>query len=62
MSSPRVIAIHTGRTAPLSRPGTFSAIDKLPRTGPVAVGLLGLDGDEQADRRVHGGPDKAILT
>jgi len=61
MSSPRIIAIHTGRTAPLSRPGTFSAIDKLPRTGPVAVGLLGLDDDEQADRRVHGGHDKAIL-
>ncbi len=51
----------TGRIAPLSRPGTSSAIDKTPVTGPVMVNALGLTGDEQADRRVHGGPDKAVL-
>lgn len=28
--------------------------------GAVQAGPLGLDGDEQADLRVHGGPDKAI--
>lgn len=28
--------------------------------GPVAVGRLGLQGDEQADPSVHGGLDKAI--
>jgi MOSC domain-containing protein YiiM len=27
----------------------------------VLVGREGIDGDEQADRRYHGGPDKAIL-
>ncbi|UGS33887.1 Protein YiiM [Capillimicrobium parvum] len=29
--------------------------------GPVAVGPLGLAGDEQGDQIRHGGPDKAIL-
>jgi MOSC domain-containing protein YiiM len=28
--------------------------------GPVRLGLLGLDGDAQADRVHHGGPDKAV--
>lgn len=37
-----------------------SAIGKLPRAGPVMVGPLGLEGDEQADLTVHGGPDKAL--
>ena len=29
--------------------------------GPVHLGPEGLDGDEQGDRRVHGGPDRAVL-
>ena len=37
-----------------------TAIDKRPVSGRVAVGVLGLAGDEQADREFHGGPDKAI--
>lgn len=37
-----------------------SAINKRPVAGPVAVGRLGLQGDAQADRRLHGGPDKAV--
>lgn len=37
-----------------------SAIWKDPVTGPVAMAGVNLDGDDQADRRVHGGPDKAI--
>ena len=28
--------------------------------GPVAVGLLGLDGDDCADKRHHGGPEQAV--
>ena len=28
--------------------------------GPVRVGDRGLEGDEQADPRVHGGPTKAV--
>ena len=37
-----------------------SAIDKAPVAGPAMAGPLGLAGDEQADRRHHGGPDKAL--
>jgi MOSC domain-containing protein YiiM len=56
----RVMAVRVGRAVPYTRPGTMSAIDKRPVTGPVHVGAEGLDGDEQGDRRVHGGPDKAV--
>ena len=53
-------AVLTGRALPYTRAGSLSAIAKAPRSGPVAVGLLGLAGDEQGDPRVHGGPDKAV--
>lgn len=39
---------------------TTSAIDKQPVDAPVAVHAEGLQGDAQADRRVHGGVDKAV--
>lgn len=38
-----------------------SAIDKQPVTGPIAVTETGLVGDVQANRKVHGGVDKALL-
>ena len=43
------------------RDGYFhrTAIDKRPVSGPVAVGPLGLTGDEQVDRS-HGGRDRAV--
>jgi MOSC domain-containing protein YiiM len=37
-----------------------TAIHKQPVAGAVAVGRLGLEGDEQADLSVHGGLDKAV--
>ena len=37
-----------------------SGFFKQPAAGPVAAGPLGLAGDEQADKRVHGGADKAV--
>ena len=37
-----------------------SAICKEPVHGPVRLGPVGLDGDEQANRKHHGGPDKAV--
>lgn len=37
-----------------------TAIWKTPVTGPVAASGVNLVGDGQADRRVHGGPDKAV--
>jgi MOSC domain-containing protein YiiM len=49
-----------GATDPMDRPWT-SGFVKEPVHGPVCVGLTHLDGDGQADLRVHGGPDKAVL-
>ena len=61
--SGHVLSVNAGRAAQLSvrrgRP-VMSGIVKGPVDGPVAVGPLGLDGDAQADLRVHGGPDKAV--
>ena len=37
-----------------------TAIWKEPVEGPVAVEGVNLEGDDQADRRVHGGADKAV--
>ena len=37
-----------------------TGIFKEPVEGRVAVGELGLEGDVQADRRVHGGEDQAV--
>jgi len=37
-----------------------SAIWKSPVAGRVAASGVNLDGDDQADRRAHGGPDKAV--
>ena len=55
-----VHTILTGKSVPFTRPGTFSGINKTPFPGLIKVGLDGLEGDEQGDRRIHGGPDKAI--
>jgi MOSC domain-containing protein YiiM len=55
-----VDAVLCGRAVPYTRPGTRSAIAKQAVAGPVAVGTLGLTGDEQGDTRAHGGPDKAV--
>ena len=43
-------------------PGTVgvTAIDKRPVEGPVKVRTLGLHGDIQADRKNHGGEEKAV--
>ena len=58
----RVLSIQTGRVRPLQVGDrkAMSAIAKTPRLGEVEVGVLGLQGDEQADLTVHGGLSKAI--
>jgi len=60
---PRVVSVNAGRARQVAvrrgRP-LMSAIWKAPAEGPVRVTDGGLEGDEQADRRVHGGPDKAV--
>ncbi|HEX7111958.1 MAG TPA: MOSC domain-containing protein [Mizugakiibacter sp.] len=55
-----IAAVLAGRAAPYTRPGTFSAIAKRPVAGRVEAGPEGLGIDEQGDRRVHGGVDKAL--
>lgn len=58
----RLLSVSVGRAATVALGGrrVASAIHKRPVTGPVAVQPLGLAGDEQADRSVHGGLSKAI--
>jgi MOSC domain-containing protein YiiM len=53
-------AVLTGHAVPYARPDTFSAIAKQPVARAIRVATLGIEGDEQGDRRVHGGPDKAV--
>ncbi|XXF78606.1 MOSC domain-containing protein [Myxococcaceae bacterium GXIMD 01537] len=56
---PRTLGTE-GAANPLERPwvsGTY----KEPVHGPVRLGLVGLAGDGQADLKVHGGPEKAVL-
>ena len=60
MTEPHILSVQTGRVAPLGPEQCPSGFVKSGRQGLVAVGPLGLEGDEQADRHVHGGPDKAV--
>lgn len=57
-----VVSVSVGKPRPVPWRGrtTLSAIFKAPVAGRVAVRRHNLDGDRQADLRVHGGPDKAV--
>jgi MOSC domain-containing protein YiiM len=55
-----ILAVLLGQVHPFRGVDEPSAIGKLPVADTVAVGTMGLAGDEQADRTVHGGVDKAI--
>lgn len=59
METLAVEAVLTAR-AQAFRGEELSAIGKQPEAGSVEIGIFGLIGDEQADLRLHGGPDKAI--
>ncbi|BBU55932.1 molybdenum cofactor sulfurase [Mameliella alba] len=54
------ITLLTGLAAPLPGSAALSGIDKTPVTHPLTLGPEGFQGDEQADRRVHGGIEKAV--
>lgn len=56
----RVDALLAGKAVAYTRPGSVSAIAKHPLAGEVRIGVLGIEGDEQGDLRVHGGIDKAL--
>ena len=51
--------VRAGKAMPFARE-QMSAIDKAPIKEAVAVNFMGLSTDEQADRRHHGGPLKAV--
>jgi MOSC domain-containing protein YiiM len=56
----RHVNIGTARPLQIDGRRILSAIGKQPVPGPVAVGRMGLAGDEQADPSVHGGLSKAV--
>ena len=57
-----VESVNVGRirTLALKRGDVTTAIWKSPVAGPVRAEGVNLRGDDQADRSVHGGPDKAV--
>lgn len=58
----QVLSVNTGsaRQVQINGRNVLTAIGKQARSGPVAIGPLGLEGDEQADPSVHGGLAKAV--
>jgi MOSC domain-containing protein YiiM len=54
------VSLFIGTIAPLPESGRPTGMFKYPVDGPLHLGSEGFAGDEQADRRVHGGPDKAV--
>lgn len=57
-----LVSVNVGRPRSVVWKGRTvrTAIWKSPVEGRVAVAGVNLSGDAQADRRVHGGPDKAV--
>lgn len=54
------ISLFIGGIRPLPESGRPTGIYKHPVTTRIEVGPAGFLGDQQADRRVHGGPEKAV--
>ena len=59
---PRIVSVNVGTPRVVEWHGrqVTTAIFKDPVEGPVLASDVNLSGDDQADRRVHGGPDKSI--
>src|SRR5919199_1611460 len=57
-----LVSVNVGRprAVPFQHGLATTAIWKTPVAGRVAVRGVNLAGDDQADRRAHGGPDKAV--
>lgn len=58
----RVVSVNVGapRLVRWRDRDVLTSIFKEPVTGRVAVHGVNVDGDDQSDRSVHGGPDKAV--
>jgi MOSC domain-containing protein YiiM len=59
---PEIVSVNVGRPRTVDWRGrrVTSAIWKEPVDGAVTIEGVNFTGDDQADRRVHGGPDKAV--
>jgi MOSC domain-containing protein YiiM len=58
----RVLSVNVGRVREFDYNGrpAKSAIWKSPVAGRIAARGVNLEGDDQADRKAHGGPDKSV--
>jgi MOSC domain-containing protein YiiM len=54
------IMLFSGGLTRIEEHGQSTGIYKKPVIGPIELSFAGLAGDIQADRRVHGGPEKAL--
>ncbi|HZX30928.1 MAG TPA: MOSC domain-containing protein [Rhodocyclaceae bacterium] len=54
------VHIFIGSITTLPDTGRPTGMFKHPAEGPQDIGFEGFVGDQQADRRVHGGPEKAV--
>lgn len=61
-SGMRVLSVNVGlpREVPAGRDTVLTSIFKAPVTGRVRIRQHNLDGDQQSDLTVHGGPAKAV--
>lgn len=59
-TQPGTVTLFAGSVRPLPPNNRPSGIFKTALNQPAWVGMNGLAGDEQADLRVHGGPEKAL--
>ena len=57
-----IVSVNVGRKRPIEHLGRLreTAIRKEPVAERVAVRGVNVEGDDQADRRVHGGPEQAV--
>lgn len=60
LSTTAHVTIFTGTVRPLPQSGRPTGMYKTPVTAAIELGPEGFAGDQQADRRVHGGPEKAV--
>ena len=62
MTTPRIVSMNVGDVREVEFHGRLvtTAIWKYPVAGRVALRGVNFQGDDQADRSVHGGPDKAV--
>jgi MOSC domain-containing protein YiiM len=56
----QLISVNVGKPLPIKAKSGVTGIYKLPQSGPVQIGWLGLEGDAICDTENHGGRDQAV--